>query len=45
VEQDDYDTAALAGMEDVADCAARADAQVKAILGEVMAQCRSTAVA
>jgi len=45
VEQDEYDTAALASIEDVADCVARADTQVRAVLGEVMAQCRSTAVA
>ena len=45
VEQDEYDTAALASIGDVADCVARADAQVRAVLGEVMAQCRSTAVA
>jgi SRSO17 transposase len=45
VEQDEYDTAALASIGDVADCVARADAQVRAVLGEVMAQGRSTAVA
>ena len=45
VEQDEYDAAALASIGDVADFVARADAQVRAVLGEVMAQCRSTAVA
>jgi hypothetical protein len=45
VEQDEYGTAALASIGDVADCVARADAQVRAVLGEVMAQRRSTAVA
>ena len=45
VEQDEYDTAALASIGNIADCVARADAQVRAVLGEVMAQSRSTAVA
>ena len=45
MEQDPYDTAAWASIEDVADCTVRVDAQVRAVLGEVMAQRRSTAVA
>jgi len=45
VEQDEYDTAALASIGDVADCTARADAQVKNVLEGVLAQRRSTAVA
>jgi len=45
VEQDEYATAAQASIEDVADCAARADAAVRAALGEVMAQRRSASVA
>jgi hypothetical protein len=45
VEQDEYDTAALASMGDVADCTARADAQVKNVLEGVLAQRRSAAVA
>jgi SRSO17 transposase len=45
VEQDEYTTAAQASIEDVADCTARVDAQVRAILGEVMAQGRSADVA
>jgi SRSO17 transposase len=42
--QDDA-TAAQASIEDVAACAARADAQVRAVLGRVMAQRRSVEVA
>ena len=38
-------TAAVASIEDVADCTARADAQVRKVLGVVMAQRRSAAVA
>ena len=38
-------TAAVASIEDVADCTARADAQVSAVLRRVMAQRRSAAVA
>jgi SRSO17 transposase len=45
VEQDECDTAALASIGDVADCMARADAQVKNVLEGVLAQRRSTAVA
>jgi SRSO17 transposase len=45
VEQNKYTTAAQASIEDVADCTARADAQVRAVLGEVMAQRRSAGVA
>jgi SRSO17 transposase len=45
VERDEYDTAALASIGDVADCTARADAQVKDVLEGVLAQRRSTAVA
>ena len=45
VELNDDDTAAAASIEDVADCTARADAQVKAVLRGVMAQRRSAAVA
>jgi SRSO17 transposase len=45
VERDDHDTAAQASIEDVADCASRVDTQVRAVLGAVMAQRRSAAVA
>jgi SRSO17 transposase len=45
VKQDNESTAAVARIEDVADCAARADAQVSAVLRRVMAQRRSAAVA
>jgi hypothetical protein len=45
VEQDEYDTAAQASIRDVADCTARADAQVKKVLEGVLAQRRSAAVA
>ncbi len=45
MKQDNENTAAVASIEDVADCAARADAQVRAVLGRVMAQRRSAAVA
>ena len=45
MELNDDDTAAVASIEDVADCTARADAQVRSILGTVMAQHRSAAVA
>ena len=45
MEQDEYDTAALASIGDVADCTARADAQVKNVLEGVLAQRRSIAVA
>jgi hypothetical protein len=45
VELNDDDTAAVASTEDVADCTARADAQVRAVLQGVMAQQRSATVA
>jgi SRSO17 transposase len=45
VKQDNDNTAAVARIEDVADCAARADAQVRSVLQRVMAQRRSAAVA
>jgi SRSO17 transposase len=45
VEQNDGNTAAVASIEDVADCTARADAQVRTVLQGVMAQRRSAAVA
>jgi SRSO17 transposase len=45
VKLDEYDTAAQASIEDVADCAAGVDTQVRAVLGEVLAQRRSADVA
>lgn len=45
MDQDQHDTAAQASIEDVADCASSVDTQVRAILGEVLAQQRSAAVA
>lgn len=45
VRLDNDDTAAAARIEDVAACAARVDAQVRAILGAVLAQRRSVGVA
>jgi SRSO17 transposase len=45
VERDDHNTAAQASIEDVAACAERVDAQVRAVLGAVLAQRRSTVVA
>jgi hypothetical protein len=45
VEQINDNTAAVASIEDVADFTARADAQVRKVLGVVMAQRRSAAVA
>src|SRR4029453_15668514 len=45
VTQDEHTTAARASIEDVADCTARADTQLRAILGQVMAQARSVGVA
>lgn len=45
MEHDKDDTAAQASIGDVADCAARADAQVKKVLEGVLAQRRSAAVA
>jgi hypothetical protein len=45
VKQDNDNTAAVASIKDVADCAARADAQVRSVLRRVMAQRRSAAVA
>lgn len=45
VETSNDDTAAWASIEDVAVCTAGADAQVRAVLGRVMAQQRSVEVA
>jgi hypothetical protein len=45
VRRDEYTTAAQASIEDVAQGAARVDAQVRAVLGEVLAQGRSADVA
>jgi SRSO17 transposase len=45
VEANDNDTAAWASIEDVGACAAGVDAQVRAVLGRVMAQRRSVEVA
>jgi len=45
VEQDEYDTAAAARIEDVAACAARVDEQVRVVLRRVLAQRRSVEVA
>jgi hypothetical protein len=45
VEHNNDNTAAVASIEDVADCTARADAQVRSVLREVMAQRRSVAAA
>ncbi len=45
MELDNDDTAATVRIEDVAACAARVDAQVRAVLGRVMAQRRSAEVA
>lgn len=45
VRRDNDDTAAAARIEDVAACAARVDAQVRVVLGRVMAQRRSVEVA
>ncbi|MGP0027321.1 MAG: IS701 family transposase [Streptosporangiaceae bacterium] len=45
METNNTDTAASARIEDVADCAAQVDAQVKRVLGRVMAQRRSVEVA
>lgn len=45
MEHNNDNTAAVASIEDVADCTARVDAQVRAVLGRVMAQRRSAAVA
>jgi hypothetical protein len=45
VTNETYDTAAQAGIEDVAECTARVDAQVRVALGAVMAQRRSAGVA
>jgi SRSO17 transposase len=45
VKQDDHDTAAWASIEDVAGCADRVDARVRAVLAGVLAQRRSAAVA
>jgi hypothetical protein len=45
VEENNYDTAAWASIDDVADCTAGVDAQVRAVLGRVLAQRRSVEVA
>jgi len=45
VEQINNSTVAVASIEDVAECMARADARVKAVLQTVMAQQRSTSAA
>ena len=45
MEQDKDDTAATASIKDVAACAARVDAQVRVVAGNVMAQRRSAEVA
>jgi SRSO17 transposase len=45
VEQINYGTAVVASIEDVAECTARADAQVRAVLQTVMAQRRSASAA
>jgi SRSO17 transposase len=45
VEHNNDNTAAVASIEDVADCTARADAQVRTVLRGVMAQRRSAAAA
>ena len=45
MEQINYGTAVVASIEDVAECTARADAQVGAVLRTVMAQRRSAAAA
>ena len=45
MEQNNDDTAAWASIEDVSDFAARVDAQVRAVLGRVLAQRRSAEVA
>jgi len=45
VEDNNTDTAAWASIEDVVACAARVDAQVRAVLGRVLAQRRSAEVA
>jgi SRSO17 transposase len=45
VEHNNDNTAAVASIEDVADCTVRADAQVRSVLQGVMAQRRSAAVA
>jgi DNA-binding transcriptional ArsR family regulator len=45
VTQDDNNTAAMASIEEAAEYAARADAQVRAVLGRVLAQKRSAGVA
>jgi SRSO17 transposase len=45
VTQDNDNTAAMASIEEAAECVARADAQVRAVLGRVLAQKRSVGVA
>ena len=45
MEENNNDTAAWASIDDVANCTARVDAQVRAVLGRVLAQRRSVEVA
>jgi SRSO17 transposase len=45
VETGNDNTAAMASIDEAAECAARADAQVRSVLGQVMAQHRSIGVA
>ena len=45
VDHSNNDTAAVASIEDLAECTARADARIETVLQTVMAQRRSTAVA
>jgi hypothetical protein len=45
VEENNEITAAWASIEDVSECSARVDAQVRAVLGRVLAQRRSVEVA
>ena len=45
MERDDHDTAAWVSIEEVAGCAERVDARVRAVLGGVLAQRRSAEVA
>jgi hypothetical protein len=45
VEENNNDTAAWASIGDIADCTARVDAQVRAVLGRVLAQRRRVEVA
>jgi hypothetical protein len=45
VETNNNNTAAVASIDDITECEARADAQVRALLGRVLAQKRSAGVA